>query len=132
MATLYQLHSTMDILRRSTEQMALTWRAGDSILLLGTTVAFIDWLNAYLGDIEEIEIEDIAGIYALAEDVAQLNQNTTAKLNLSAKLTAILSDSEWVTMTQDTNINQANMDDADVHNTNVNDIKFDKVITIAL
>ena len=127
MATLYQLHSTMDTLRRSTEQMSLTWRPGDSILLLGTTVAFIDWLNAYLGDIEEIEIEDIAGIYALTEDVAQLNQNTTAKLNLSTKLTAILSDSEWVTMTQDTNINQANIDDADVNN-----IKFDKVITIAL
>ncbi len=127
MATLYQLHSTMDTLRRSTEQMSLTWRAGDSILLLGTTVAFIDWLNAYLGDIEEIEIEDIAGIYALAEDVAQLNQNTTAKLNLSTKLTAILSDSEWVAMTQDTNINQANIDDADV-----NHIKFDKVITISL
>ncbi|SLJ84859.1 hypothetical protein [Psychrobacter sp. DAB_AL43B] len=117
MATLYQLHSTMDTLRRSTEQMALTWRAGDSILLLGTTVAFIDWFNAYLGDIEEIEMEDIAGIYALAEDVAQLNQNTTAKLNLSAKLTGILSDNEWVAMTQDTNLDDA---------------KFDKVITIAL
>ena len=117
MATLYQLHSSMDTLRRSTEQMTSTWRAGDSIILLGSTVAFIDWFNAYLGDLESIEIEDIAAIYALAEDVAQLSVDTTAKLNLTTKLTAILSDSDWVTMTQ---------------NTHANGAKFDKVVTIAL
>ena len=112
MATLYQLHSSMDTLRRTTEQMALSWQAGDSILLLGTTVAYIDWLNAYLGDIENMEIETIAGIYALTDDVAQLHKNTVAKLNLTTKLTGILSDTEWVTMTQDS--------------------RFDKVVTIAL
>ncbi|OLF38374.1 hypothetical protein [Psychrobacter sp. Cmf 22.2] len=109
MATLYQLHSTMDRLRRSTEEMALTWRAGDSIILLGATVAFIEWLHAYLSD---SDIEGIAGIYALADDVAQLSNNTTAKLNLNAKLTGVLTDNEWVTMTQDP--------------------QFDKVVTIAL
>ncbi len=112
MATLYQLHSSMDTLRRTTEQMALSWQTGDSILLLGTTVAFIDWFNAYLGDIENMEIETIAGIYALANDVAQLHENTAAKLNLAAKLTGILSDAEWVAMTQES--------------------RFDKVVTIAL
>ena len=117
MATLYQLHCTMDTLRRSTEQMASTWRAGDSIILLGATVAFIDWFNAYLGDLENIEIEDIAAIYALTEDIAQLSENTSAKLNLTAKLTAVLSDSEWVAMTQ---------------NTHANGAKFDKVVAIAL
>lgn len=109
MATLYQLHSTMDRLRRSTEEMALTWRAGDSIILLGATVAFIEWLHAYLSD---SDIEGIAGIYALADDVAQLSNNTTAKLNLNAKLTGVLTDDEWVTMTQN--------------------LQFDKVVTIAL
>ena len=117
MATLYQLHSSMDTLRRSTEQMTSTWRAGDSIILLGTTVAFIDWFNAYLEDLEDIETKEVAAIYALAEDVAQLNDNTAAKLNLSAKLTAVLSDDEWVALTQ---------------NTHANDAKFDKVVTIAL
>ena len=117
MATLYQIHSTMDTLRRSAEQMTLTWRAGDSIILLGTTVAFIDWFHAYLDDLEDIETEDVTAIYALAEDVAQLDKNTVAKLNLSDKLTAILSDSEWVAMTQ---------------KTDVNGTKFDKVVTIAL
>lgn len=117
MATLYQLHSTMDTLKRSTEQMVSTWQAGDSIILLGTTVAFIDWFNAYLGDLEDIEIEDITAIYALAYDVAQLDPNTATKLNLPAKLTAILTDDEWVAMTQNTPINGAG---------------FDKVVTIAL
>ena len=117
MATLYQLHCSMDTLRGSTEQMASTWRAGDSIILLGSTVAFIDWFNAYLGDLESIEIEDITAIYALAEDVAQLSVDTTAKLNLTTKLTAILSDDEWVALTQNTHANSA---------------KFDKVVTIAL
>ncbi len=109
MATLYQLHSAMDSLRHSTSEMALTWRAGDSILLLGTTVAFIEWLDAYLGD---SDIQGVQAIYALAEDVAQLSATTTAKLTLSAKLTGILSDAEWVTITQNA--------------------QFDKVVTIAL
>lgn len=117
MATLYQLHSTMDTLRRCTEQMASTWRAGDSIVLLGTTVAFIDWFNAYLEDIERIEKKEIAAIYALIEDVAQLDDNTAAKLNLPAKFTAILSDDEWVALTQ---------------NTYTGGATFDKVVTIAL
>lgn len=109
MATLYQLHSTMDTLRSITVEMAMTWRAGDSIILLGSTVAFIDWLSAYLND---ADIENIKAIYALSDDVAALGENTTAKLSLSAKLTALLTDNEWVALTQD---------DA-----------FDKVVTIAL
>ena len=109
MATLYQLHSTMDTLRRSTEEMSRTWRKGDSILLLGSTPAFIDWLNAYLND---SDIDGIAGIYALADDIAQLTTNATGKLNLETKLTAILTDAEWVNLTQSS--------------------QFDKVVTIAL
>lgn len=109
MATLYQLHSTMDTLRRSTEEMSRTWRAGDSIVLLGTTVAFIDWFNAYVAD---SDIQDIAGIYALADDVAQLTPDTSAKLNLDAKLSGVLTDIEWVDLTQN-------------H-------QFDKVVTITL
>lgn len=109
MATLYQLHSTMDMLRRSTEEMSRTWRTGDSIILIGTTVAFIDWFTAYLG---ESDIQGIKGIYALTDDVAQLTTNTSAKLNLDAKLQSVLTDAEWVDLTQDT--------------------QFDKVVTIAL
>ena len=49
--------------------------------------------------------------------MAQLSVDTTAKLNLTTKLTAILSDDEWVALTQ---------------NTHANGAKFDKVVTIAL
>ena len=109
MATLYQLHCSMDKLERSTEELSRTWHAGDSILLLGTTVAFIDWLNASLG---ENDINSIAGIYALTDDVAQLTPNIATQLNLAAKLTGLLTDDEWVTLTQNS--------------------QFDKVVTIAL
>lgn len=117
MATLYQLHSSMDTLRRNVEEVSRTWRKGDSILLLGSTVAFIDWLDAYLGD---SEIQGIAGIYALADDVAQLSNNTSTKLNLEAKLSAVLTDIEWVNLTQNNDSNDANHSG------------FDKVVTIAL
>lgn len=109
MATLYQLHGSMDTLRRSVEEMSRTWRKGDSIILLDSTVAFIDWLDAYLSD---SDIQGITGIYALADDVAQLSNNTSAKLNLEAKLSATLTDIAWVNLTQST--------------------QFDKVVTIAL
>ena len=109
MATLYQLHSSMDKLERSTEELSRTWHAGDSILLLGTTVAFIDWLSASLG---ENDINSIAGIYALTDDMAQLTPNIATQLNLAAKLTGLLTDDEWVTLTQNS--------------------QFDKVVTIAL
>ena len=109
MATLYQLHSPMDTLRRSTVEMARTWRSGDSILLLGTTVAFIDWFNAY---VNETDIQDIAGIYALAADVEQLSSITSSQLKLDGKLTALLTDNDWVQLTKS--------------------IQFDKVVTIAL
>ena len=122
MATLYQIHSSMDTLRRSVDEMSRTWRTGDSILLLGTTVAFISWLDAYLND---IEIQGIADIYALADDVAQLSINTSAKLNLETKLSRLLTDEEWVNLTQNTNA-------SDTDNTNANNVAFGKVVTIAL
>lgn len=109
MATLYQLHSAMGTLRRSTVEIEKTWRVGDSILLLGSTVAFIDWFTAY---INETDIEGIAGIYALATDVAELGGKAITQLKLDDKVSALLLDSEWVKLTQDA--------------------KFDKVVTIAL
>ena len=124
MATLYQIHSTMDMLRRSVDKMSRTWRTGDSILLLGSTVAFISWLDAYLSD---SEIQGIANIYALADDVAQLSNNTSAKLNLETKLSGLLTDEEWVNLTQNTNASNTS-----ANNTDANNAGFDKVVTIAL
>lgn len=91
------------------DQLALSWRSGDSLLLLGTTVAFIDWLKAYL---TENQIDGIASLYVLADDIAQLGDNTIAKLALDTKIDEVLSDTDWVNLTQDS--------------------QFDKVVTIAL
>lgn len=102
MATLYQLHSTLDTLDSNIEAVARTWRAGDSIVLLGASVAYIAWLDAYL---DEHEIQGVRAIYALEDDVAQLNKQTIAQLNLNAKLSATLSDDDWVRLTQDTQFN---------------------------
>lgn len=110
MATLYQIHSTMDTLRRCTEEMALTWRHGDSIVLLGATVAFIEWFNAYLSDSDEIQ--GVVAIYTLADDIAQLSPKTAAMLTKNQSISHVLSDSDWVTLTQSS--------------------QFDKVVTIAL
>lgn len=109
MATLYQLHSPMDALRRSLAEMAITWHAGDSILLLGSTVAFIEWLEAYLAD---SDIQDVTTIYVLSEDIAQLDSHAHAQLSLASKSLTILNDDEWVALTQDQ--------------------QFDKVVTISL
>lgn len=111
MTTLYQLHSTMDKLECSVHDLARTWHDGDSILLLGSTVAFIDWLHAYLED-NDIKKSNVGAIYALAEDITQLSADALLKLNLDSKITMILSDEDWVKITQDS--------------------KFDKVVTIAL
>lgn len=113
MPTLYQIHSTIDNLRSSTSEMARTWQAGDSIVLLGSTVAFVAWLDAYLND---ADITGVKAIYALQQDVAQLGDDTAAKLKLDSKLTALLTDAQWVDLTLNAYQNS----------------KFDKVVTIAL
>ena len=108
MATLYQLHTPMDQLKHGVSEIARLWRHGDSILLLGSTAAYIDWLMAYLAD---STIQQVAGIYALKGDLEQLNDSAVGYLNLT-NITKLLTDPEWVQLTQSAD--------------------FDKVITIAL
>ena len=94
MTTLYQLHSTIERLKHSVEEMARTWCRGDRIVLLGATVAYIDWLQVYL---TACEIDDISEIYALQSDIDALSETTKEKLKLENKPIVILTDSEWVT-----------------------------------
>lgn len=94
MTTLYQLHSTIDDLRHSIEEMGRTWCRGDYIILLGATVAYIDWLQVYL---TECEIDAISEIYALQSDIDALSEHTKKTLKLENKPIVILTDSEWVT-----------------------------------
>lgn len=100
MHTLFQIHSNLDQLKSITADLQRLWHAGDAILLMGDTVAFIDWLKAYLDD---YDIQKISGIYALSTDVQRLGENTVGKLHLDAKLSAQLDDSQWVELTQSAN-----------------------------
>ena len=108
MATLYQLHTPMDQLKHGVNEIARLWRHGDSIFLLGSTIAYIDWLMAYLAD---SDIQQVAGIYALDQDLNQLADSAVGYLNLTS-ITKLLTDQDWVQLTQSAD--------------------FDKVITIAL
>ena len=94
MTTLYQLHSTIERLKHSVEEMARTWCRGDRIVLLGATVAYIDWLQVYL---TACEIDDISEIYALQNDIDALSEHTKKMLKLDNKSIMILTDNEWVT-----------------------------------
>ena len=103
MSTLFQLHAPMNTLKAMVREMAPLWHSGDSILLLAETVAALPWLKTYIDDInydDELlsQIIDIAVIYVLSDDVAQLNEQAKENLNLSK--VSVINDKEWVQLTQ--------------------------------
>lgn len=103
MSTLFQLHAPMNTLTAMVKEMAPLWHSGDSILLLAETVAALPWLKMYIDDVNyddeaQYEITDIATIYILADDLAQLNEQAKANLDLSK--VNVIDDNEWVQLTQ--------------------------------
>ena len=83
--------------------MAQLWHPGDSILLMADTAAYITWLTVYINDLnndEEFEsrIDGIEGIYLLADDIETLNNS--AKLNCDFSKANVISDKQWVELTQ--------------------------------
>ncbi len=88
MSTLFQLHAPMNTLKAMVREMAPLWHSGDSILLLAESVAALPWLKTYIDDInydDELlsQITDIDTIYILSDDLAQLNEQAQANLDLS-------------------------------------------------
>ncbi len=84
-------------------EMAPLWHSGDSILLLAETVAALPWLKTYIDDInydDELlsQITDIDTIYILNDDLAQLNEQARANLDLSQ--VSVINDMQWVHLTQ--------------------------------
>ena len=103
MSTLFQLHAPMNTLKAMVREMAPLWHSGDSILLLAETVAALPWLKTYIDDInydDELlsQITDIATVYVLSDDLAQLNEQ--AKENLDLSKVSIINDNKWVELTQ--------------------------------
>ncbi|SUD91034.1 hypothetical protein [Psychrobacter phenylpyruvicus] len=103
MSTLFQLHAPMNTLKAMVREMAPLWHSGDSILLLAETVAALPWLKTYIDDInydDELlsQITDIDTIYILNDDLAQLNEQARANLDLSQ--VSVINDMQWVHLTQ--------------------------------
>ena len=103
MATLYQLHTTGETLDSSVARLAQTWQAGDSMVLLGATIAYIDWLQMRM---DEQDLNDCHAMYALEQDISALDEHTRERLKLHDKVTTILSDQAWVALTQDPQFSQ--------------------------
>ncbi|PNK59448.1 hypothetical protein [Psychrobacter sp. FDAARGOS_221] len=105
MATLFQIHATMNTLKPLIRELGTLWQAGDSILLLGESSAYYAWAKAYIKDFngdDEIQssIDSVSAWYVLAEDIDRLNDS--AKLNLDLTGVTVLSDLDWVNLTQKT------------------------------
>lgn len=102
MTTLFQIHANMTNLKSLLQEMATLWHAGDSVLLLGETAAYLDWFHAYVDDINandeiEAEIREIDGLFVLSDDIQVLNDS--AKINLNLGQVKQLTDNDWIALT---------------------------------
>ena len=106
MTTLFQLYSPIDSLKANIRQLAKLWQTDDKLLLLADSIAYIDWLHAYVdehnfdadGD-ENLSKLDINQLYVLAEDLELLAETTISNLNLTDKKVQVLSQDDWVKLT---------------------------------
>ena len=98
MSTLYQLYGNLASLKQHIKTLAITWQPQDSILLLGETVAYLDWLEAYIAD-SEMPQTTLSRLYVLQSDIDVLSPTTKQYLNLSSRSCQVLSDKDWVALT---------------------------------
>lgn len=103
MSTLFQINTPMNSLKSVVREMAQLWHPGDSLLLMADSAAYFSWLSLYIEDLnydEEFEsrIDGIEGIYVLADDIEALNDS--AKLNSDFSKVNVISDKQWVELTQ--------------------------------
>lgn len=106
MTTLFQLYSPIDSLKANIRQLASLWQTGDKLLLLADSIAYIDWLHAYVDEHnfdadedENLSKLDVNQLYILAEDLELLAETTITNLNLADKKVQVLSQEDWVKLT---------------------------------
>ncbi|WP_201543248.1 hypothetical protein [Psychrobacter sp. H7-1] len=104
MSTLFQLQAPMNTLKATVKELAPLWHAGDSLLLLAETSAYLPWLQVYINELNgddesEYRIKNIHALYVLADDLAHLNE--TARVNLDVSKVHVISDAQWVALTQE-------------------------------
>ena len=114
MSTLYQLHGNLATIKSQIKALEMLWQPFDSILLLGESAAYIDWLDAYIAD---SEISDVQQLYVLQTDIETLDSKTQQLLNMSGRNCQVLTDEAWVALT--------------LPATATDNLAFDKVVTLA-
>ncbi len=110
MATFFQLHSDLANLNRQLSTITNYWQAGDGVLLMGQTVAFIDWVYDYYchqspivksdSDTDDSKVDTVTTIkfYALQADFEVLTAQTQASIQ-QTDFVQFISDKEWVALT---------------------------------
>lgn len=113
--TLFQLCCDTSHLAQTMHKLTQMWQANDAIILLNNHIAFIHWLSeewllnhTNLANIDgQVSTLNIPlAVYALQTDINQLNSIAKSSLmpfitqaNSNLRLN-LLTDAEWVTMTQ--------------------------------
>lgn len=104
--TLFQLHANPNSLKSALRNVAQLWQAGDAMILLGETVAYVDWLTAYVDEMqydEELEhrITDIGAIYILTDDLDKLDNVAKSQVDFAIRdLCKVIDDEKWIALTQ--------------------------------
>lgn len=99
MTTLYQLHTDLDRLKAHCHELVELYQAGDGVILLGQSCAYVDWLLAILADIGSDSHSNCQPqLYALHSDVDALSTATRSQLLPHQHLT-LISDDDWVGLT---------------------------------
>lgn len=134
MRTLYQIHADMTTLKSRIKQLEPWWQPNDGVLLLGDTLAYLDWFEAYIAD---SDLNDLKHCYALQSDFDALSTTTQRLLNMSSRRCQLINDEQWVALTVSSLLEDYSalfahgaVNDAD--NLDVGfDKGFDRIVTLA-
>ncbi len=91
MSTLFQLHTDLAQLSIQINHINNFAKADDILLLMGETLALLDWIIP--------NIESINEIYGLENDWQNLNKTTKNNMQYRSKI-QLISDEKWVQLTQ--------------------------------
>ncbi len=104
MSTLFQLHGDLTSLS-NTQQLPKQYQQGDAIILLGTTLAFIDIIiNTVVANKNHDQQSFRPKLYALQEDFNNLNptaqEKLTDKLANTELVIEFIDDEQWVALVE--------------------------------
>ncbi len=90
MSTLFQLHTDFANFSSNLETINTLAKTNDALLIMGETLALLDWIMPNL--------ENISEIYGLENDWQTLNKATQDNMQYQQKI-QLISDKKWVQLT---------------------------------